>query len=279
MSNKTTIMHDMNDIPIKRSDNTIQKEVSSYKDSSQSVRKNYHSNISEVDSPLLFASKEIFKETYRLQHLAQSSDAKGISDIMSHEIEKFSNIAAEQGVSADHILLARYILCTFIDEMLASSAWAKNSDWAGVSLLSRYFQEGYGGDKFFQLLVRFEDQPTEYIYIMELAYVCLSFGYGGKYKKKENSIQDVVAIKENLYRQIKTTKPKKDKFYANHPAAQRHHKLYSKLSRKLILAVALFLMALIYAIFTYTVQSNESSLIQILQEENSKMKETHVSRK
>jgi len=266
-------MHDMNDIPIRRNDSSMNKNVSTYKKNSQAKIRTFESSVSELDSPLLFASKEVFKETYKSQYLPHSTDAQGISDIMSQEIDKFSNIAAEQGVSADHILLARYILCTFIDEMLASSEWAKNSDWAGVSLLSRYFQEGYGGDKFFQLLVRFEDQPTEYIYIMELAYVCLSFGYGGKYKKKENSIQDVVAIKENLYRQIKTTKPKKDKFYANHPVAQRHHKLYSKLSRKLILAVALFLMVLIYAIFTYTVQSNESSLIQILQDENSKMKE------
>jgi len=115
--------------------------------------------------------------------------------------------------------------------------------------------------------------------VMELAYVCLSFGYGGKYKQKNRSIQDVGAIKENLYRQIKTTKPKKEKFYENHPAAQRHHKLYSKLSRKIILAVALFLMLVIYGIFTYTVQSNESTLIKILQDENKKMKDSHGNSK
>ena len=267
----------MNDIPVKRNDaESIKKELASYKANQQVEAKNYTIIVSETDSPLLFASKEVFKETHRLLHHVDNTEPQEVSNFMSSELNKFSNVAAEQGVGADHILLARYILCTFIDEILADSVWAQKSDWAGASLLSRYFEEGYGGDKFFQLLVRFEEQPTEYIYMMELAYVCLAFGYGGKYKKQENSMQDLVAIKENLYRQIKITKPKKEKFYANHPAAQRHHKLYSKFSRKIILFVSLLLMAIIYAIFTYTVQNNENSLIQILQEESIKMKESHV---
>lgn len=277
MENKTTIMNGNNDVAIKRVEN--RENVSSYKENAPSQKKQYETTSSAADSPLLFASKEIFKETYRLKNQKNVSDVYGLSKIMIDELDKFSNIAMEQGVDADQILMSRYILCTFIDEMLSSADWAKDNAWAGVSLLNKYYEESYGGDKFFQLLVRFEEEPTEFIYVMELAYVCLSFGYGGKYKSKNSSIQDLGAIKENLYRQIKTTKPKKEKFYANHPAAQRHHKLYSKLSRTIILAVALLLMVAIYAIFTYTVQSNETSLINVLQDEHKKMKETHVSSK
>lgn len=277
MENKTTIINTTSNIPIKKVEN--KKHVSSYKKDKSSEQKHYVSISSELDSPLLFASKEIFKETYRLRNLESVSDVQGTSQFMIKELDTFSNIAMEQGVNADQILMSRYILCTFIDEMLSSSSWATDNAWSGVSLLNHYYSEGYGGDKFFQLLVRFEEEPTEFIYVMELAYVCLSFGYGGKYKSKRENMQDVGAIKENLYRQIKTTKPKKEKFYANHPAAQRHHKLYSKLSRKIILAVALLLMVVIYTIFTYTVQSNETSLIHILQEEHKKMEETHVSSK
>jgi type VI secretion system protein ImpK len=275
--NKTTIVNHMSDVPIKRVEK--REDVSSYKENRATEKKQYDTTSSAADSPLLFASKEIFKETYRLKNKESVPNVHGLSKIMIDELDKFSNIAMEQGVDANQILMARYILCTFVDEMLSSASWATDNAWAGVSLLNHYYEEGEGGDKFFQLLLRFEEQPTEFIYVMELAYVCLSFGYGGKYKSKNSSIQDLGAIKENLYRQIKTTKPKKEKFYANHPAAQRHHKLYSKLSRKIILTVALLLMVVIYAIFTYTVQSNETSLINVLQEEHQKMKETHVSSK
>jgi len=227
----------------------------------------------ELDSPFLFASKEVFRETYRLMHQNSVDDVAGISMMMGKQIDAFSNIAMEQGVENDALYMGRYILCTFIDEMLGNASWVSEGQWGNVSLLNRYYQQTYGGDRFFGLLKQFEEQPTKYIYLMELAYVCLSFGYGGQYKKKENSIQDLGAIKENLYRQIKTTRPKKEKFYANHPAAQRHHKLYSKLSRKIILAVSLLLMVVIYGVFTYTVQSNETALIELIEEEYNKVKD------
>jgi type VI secretion system protein ImpK len=275
MENKTTIVNSTSDIPIKKVEN--RESISSYKKDTPLEQKHYVSSSSELDSPLLFASKEIFKETYHLRNQKSVSDVKGTSEFMINKLDTFSNIAMEQGVNADQILMSRYILCTFIDEMLSSSSWATDNAWSGVSLLNHYYSEGYGGDKFFQLLVRFEEEPTTFIYVMELAYVCLSFGYGGKYKRKSSTIQDLGAIKENLYRQIKTTKPKKEKFYVNHPASQRHHKLYSKLSRKIILAVGLLLLFIVYGIFTYTVQNNEISLINVLEEEHKKMKETHVS--
>ncbi|HIP29941.1 MAG TPA: DotU family type IV/VI secretion system protein [Campylobacterales bacterium] len=277
MENKTTIINSNSNVSIKRVKN--KENTSDYKKHTPTSQREYVSISSELDSPLLFASKEIFKETYRLQNQESISDVKGTSQFMINELDIFSNIAMEQGVNADQILMSRYILCTFIDEMLSSASWATDNTWSGVSLLNYYYSEGYGGDKFFQLLVRFEEEPTTFIYVMELAYVCLSFGYGGKYKSKNGSIQDLGAVKENLYRQIKTTKPKKEKFYVNHPAAQRHHKLYSKLSRKIILAVALLLMLVIYAIFTYTIQNNETSLIHLLQDEHRKMKVTHVRSK
>lgn len=277
MSNKTTIVNGASSVPIRR--NETKQDVSTYKENTAAPIRQELSSSTAIDSPLLFASKEIFKQTYHLQNQKSVSDVQGLSKMMIDELDKFSNIALEQGVNAEQILTSRYILCTFIDEMLSSASWAKDNAWAGVSLLNHYYKEGYGGDKFFPLLVHFEEEPTKFIYIMELAYVCLSFGYGGKFKSKNQSMQDIGAIKENLYRQIKTTKPKKEKFYANHPAAQRHHKLYSKLSRKIILAVALLLMLVIYGIFTYTVQSNETSLIHILEEEHKKMKESHVNSK
>jgi len=276
MENKTTITNSISDVPIKRVSSV---DNISNKKSDVSQAKHYVSTSLDLDAPLLFASKELFKETYRLKNQQKAIDVVGASELMSKELDTFSNIAMEQGVNADQILISRYILCTFIDEMLSTVSWEENKTWASVSLLTKHYKESYGGDKFFQLLTRFEEEPTEYIYVMELAYVCLSFGYGGKYKQKNRNIQDLGAIKENLYRQIKTTKPKREKFYANHPAAQRHHKLYSKLSRKIILSVALFLMLVIYGIFTYTVQNNESTLIQILQDEYKKMRDNHGNSK
>lgn len=267
--NKTVISNDFHGMSIKKESNQNSQNYKPHNRQKKQVMQNEVT--AEIDSPLLFASKEIFKETHKLMNQESVTDLQGISNLMSKEIDNFSNVAMAQGVSSEDVHVARYILTTFIDEMFSSSNWSNDSDWANVSLLGRYFSEGYGGANFFQLLKTFESNPTRFIHLMELAYVCLSFGFGGMYKQEGNSLQDLNAIKENLYRQIKTTRPKKEKFYANHPAAQRHHKLYSKLSRKLILAVSLLLMLVIYTVFTYTISNNETTLINTLKEEHQKM--------
>ena len=276
MSKTTNIVNTFSSIPVST---TAIRENEKSSDKEELQQTPLISSSASVDSPLLYASKDIFKETYRLINTNESLSLVATSNHMEHQLKSFSNLAMEQGVSAVHIKLGRYLLATFIDEMLSSLHWEDGGDWGSVSLLGKYFEKSDGGENFFILLQQFEKEPTEYIFLMELAYVCLSFGYGGKYKKRGQNIHALGPIKENLYRQIKTTKPKREKFYANHPAAQRHHKLYSKLSKKIILLVSSLLLIVIYAIFTYTVQNNESSLINTLKSENSKMREVNHASK
>lgn len=227
------------------------------------------------NNPLLFASKEFFKKTYTFSQKNELSDATQVSDHLSKELDNFSNISIEQRVDSRHLHIARYMLCTFCDELIANAPWADHYDWGSVSLLNKYYQESYGGDKFFQLLEKMEQNPTEYIHLMELAFVCLAFDFGGRYKQQDHGQQKLGEIKENLYRQIKTTRPQKEKFYAHHPSAKRHYKLYSKLSKRLILGTAMTLISIIYIVFTYTVHQNESMLIQTLQKEEHKIKDTN----
>ena len=224
------------------------------------------------NNPLLYASKELFKEVYRISRAVDIGDVVTLSRDMSKKMDAFSHSAIEQGVDSRHLHVARYMMCTFCDELIANSAGASHQDWGSVSLLSRYYQESYGGEKFFQLLDKILENPTEYIYILELVYVCLSFEFGGKYKQIDNGMDEVGEIKENLYRQIKTTRPKRAKFYANHPAAKRHHKLYSKLSKRSIVITAFLLLIIIYAGFSYVVGSNENSLIDFLKQEYQTLK-------
>lgn len=227
------------------------------------------------DNPLLFASKELFRQTYRFSQTNELGDVERVSIALSKELDSFSNNTMEQGVDSRHLHIARYMLCTFCDELIANASWADHYDWGSVSLLNKYYQESYGGDKFFQLLQKMEQNPTEYIHLMELAFVCLSFDFGGRYKQLPDGLQELTEIKENLYRQIKTTRPQREKFYANHPSAKRHYKLYSKFSKRLILGTALILITIIYVVFTYTVHSNENMLIQVIEKEEQKIKDTN----
>ncbi|SFV51316.1 Outer membrane protein ImpK/VasF, OmpA/MotB domain [hydrothermal vent metagenome] len=227
---------------------------------------NYYDNLNE-ENPFLASAKGLFRETYSIINLRESKDIDSISRDMHKEMDRFAENLNKYGGDSHYLEIARYMMCTFCDELIANSSWASNRHWAEVSLLNYYHKESYGGDKFFQILDKSMTKPSKYINLLELAFVCLSFGFGGRYKQ-QNRLQELNTLKENLYRQIKNISSQKEKFYLDHPHATRHHKLYSKLSDKVILATVVVFMLLIYTAFSYLVSSNETPLIEALNKEH-----------
>jgi len=215
------------------------------------------------DNPFLASTRGLFRETYSIINLIESRDIDLVKRDMRKEMDKFGENLSKYGGDSRYLKIARYMMCTFCDELIANSSWASTRDWAGVGLLNHYYKESYGGDKFFQMIDKFMREPHQYIDLLELAFVCLSFGFGGRYKQ-QNRLQELNILKENIYRQIKNISSKKEKFYIDHPHATRHHKLYSKLSGKVILAMVFVFMLIIYTAFSYLVSSNEAPLIEAL---------------
>jgi len=226
----------------------------------------YYDDLNE-DNPFLASARGLFRETYSIINLTESRDIDSVNRKMRREMDRFGENITKYGGDSRYLKIARYMMCTFCDELIANSSWALARDWAGVGLLNHYHQESYGGDKFFQMLEKFMGEPSRYIDLLELSFVCLSFGFGGRYKQ-QNRLQELNILKENLYKQIKNISSKKEKFYIDHPHATRHHKLYSKLSDKVILITVLIFMIIIYSAFSYLVSTNETPLIEALNEEH-----------
>lgn len=75
-------------------------------------------------------------------------------------MRKFENDAALAGVPREAIVAARYILCTFLDETAASTPWGSGGVWARKTLLVRFHNEVWGGEKVFMLLSKLAESPT-----------------------------------------------------------------------------------------------------------------------
>ena len=74
-------------------------------------------------------------------------------------------------------------LCSALDEAVLSTPWGGQSEWGGQSLLVTLHRETWGGEKFFDMLQNICADPARHIDLMELQYVCLALGFGGKYGK------------------------------------------------------------------------------------------------
>ena len=79
----------------------------------------------------------------------------------------------------ESIIAARYILCTFLDETAASTPWGSGGVWATDTLLVRFHNETWGGEKVFLLLSKLAEDPRRNRDLLQLIYACLALGFEG----------------------------------------------------------------------------------------------------
>ena len=101
----------------------------------------------------------------------------------------------------EHVIGARYALCTFLDEAAANTPWGEKV-WAQGSLLVQFHNEAWGGEKFFHLLAKLAEQPAQHRNLLELFYIILSLGFEGRYRVLQNGRAQLESVRERLAQMI-----------------------------------------------------------------------------
>jgi type VI secretion system protein ImpK len=216
--------------------------------------------------PFLVILRALYREVYRLEKRENQTEIQTLKRKLIQITDHHTRLLAEQGYENTHIMIVRYVLSTFIDELLGTMEWGDGAAWANHSLLGHYYKETYGGEKFFQLLEQFVQEPGKYLQHMKLVYVCLSLGYKGRYSLSESSEVQVEGIRQELYSRIKNFDTQEDKFYKDHPVSTKKHKLTLHIPYRLFIIGGIVIMAIVYGIFSSMVMQNEEDLMQILKQ-------------
>jgi type VI secretion system protein ImpK len=119
------------------------------------------------------------------------------------EVRRFEERARAAGVANELVLAARYALCAALDEAVLNTPWGAQSEWAQQTLLITFHREAWGGEKFFEMLERIQQDPARHIDLMELQYLCLSMGFAGKYQVVDRGHARLADIQHDLYRRIR----------------------------------------------------------------------------
>ena len=154
-------------------------------------------------NPLVDAAWELLLQVVQLKASAGRESLQTLNDRLSSAITAFEVHALHQGAEHDQVMSARYVLCSSIDEAVTTTPWGSRSDWSKASLLSRFHNETFGGEKFFQLLERLSRDPIKHVAMLELMYLCLSMGFEGKYRVMERGGVQLETVRDALYRQIR----------------------------------------------------------------------------
>jgi len=154
-------------------------------------------------NPLVRAASPLLLLAGQLRGSVTPMDVEGLRHLALEEIRRFEEHARAAGIQNEIILAARYALCAGLDEAVLSTPWGAQSDWSQHPLLVALHREAWGGEKFFEMLDRVSQDPARYLDLMELQYLCLAFGFAGKYQVSDRGHERLGTIQQDLYRKIR----------------------------------------------------------------------------
>ncbi len=128
----------------------------------------------DVSSPLMGLA-------LRLKNMSSCGQVEALYEQVCEDIRNIDVALSEAKVEPALTLAYRYVLCAFLDEAVLATPWGADSVWGAQSLLSRFHNETWGGEKVFSILERLEAEPTRYGPLLIFIYQCLMLGFEGKF--------------------------------------------------------------------------------------------------
>lgn len=223
------------------------------------------SNDISDDNSYLSLAKPLFRQIDILLNTYEIKDITQIHTLLRKLNDDFVEHCAYLKLDNSQVMIARYLLCTFMDELICTTYWGKEHNWAHESLLNYYYKETYGGEKFFQLLTKMLPTPANNIHILELMYVCIALGFEGKYRIHTKGKMELDAIRDNLYKQIKSYQGRSDvPFYGEAKASTQAHHFFYKVPYMKLAVASLASIFIVYAVLSVPLVSHENETIAII---------------
>lgn len=152
-------------------------------------------------NPLVQAAGPVLALIAPLRLTADAPDLALLQHRLLDALRQFAVDARDQRISADTVVLARYLLCTLLDETIAGTSWGSGM-WGAHSLLIALHNEAWGGEKVFVILQRLSQDARANLDMLELVAVCLAMGLEGRYRVIDGGRQQFSLLRERLARLI-----------------------------------------------------------------------------
>ena len=152
-------------------------------------------------NPLVGAAHALIEAGAALRDVRVAQPLEPLRARLAGMMETFVDEATAKGIDVETVSLARYCLCTFIDETIAATSWGGGA-WAARSLLVTFFGEASGGERFFTILHGLSQEPRRHLDALELLFVILSLGMAGRYRLMAGGPSELERVRDKLRRLI-----------------------------------------------------------------------------
>ncbi|WP_412473064.1 type VI secretion system protein TssL, long form [Burkholderia stabilis] len=163
--------------------------------------------VRRAKNPLLEASRVLLRAQADMpEKFASKNAVASLRALLKQEVRVFEKLCEQTNIRRDHMIGARYCLCTALDETVTQTAWGKAGSsgiaWIKEGLATTFHGDLDGGDKVYLLIGRLLEDAHEHRDLLEVIYRTLSLGFEGRYRGAADGARKHDAIRQRLYNVI-----------------------------------------------------------------------------
>jgi len=160
---------------------------------------------------LLEAASVLLRALAEMPQALNAQGVDGLQELLRQELQSFTRLCEQANVRRDHMLAARYALCTALDEAASSKSWgggdeASTGVWSTQALLNTFHGESQGGKTVFLLIGRLANSPSEHMDVLELMHHILSLGFMGDYRVQADGHRMIETIRHRLFTMVSASR-------------------------------------------------------------------------
>ncbi|AIO35268.1 type VI secretion system OmpA/MotB family protein [Burkholderia cenocepacia] len=157
-------------------------------------------------NPLLEAASVLLRAQADMPERLEEKQILALRMLLEHEMRVFEKLCGRANIRRDHMIGARYCLCTALDEAAMRTEWGRDGssgcEWGNRSLATTFHEDRDGGEKVYLLIGRLLQAPDEHRDLLEVIYRILSLGFEGRYQDVADGKRKHDAIRQRLYTEI-----------------------------------------------------------------------------
>jgi len=154
-------------------------------------------------NPLTAAATPLLAVVNALRTAEGLGDVQALRQSIIDELNRFQQSAREKGAPDEEVRHAHYALCALIDEVVLSTPWGSKSSWPKQSLVATFHNEVVSGDRLLEIAEALEARPNRSPNLLELIYLCLSFGFEGRLRFDSQGASRLFQMRERIYNALR----------------------------------------------------------------------------
>jgi type VI secretion system protein ImpK len=214
-----------------------------------------------VLNPLVSAASTLLSLLGSLRNVRQAPNIPSLRSSLTQAIGQFESAAQRASIPNGHVVAARYILCTALDEAVANTPWGVQAQWSQQSLLVQFHNETWGGEKVFQLLGKLSQDVATNRNLLQLMYCVLALGFEGRYRVVDNGRAQLDSIRQRLAELIRKDLPPPEPQLSPHWRGHQggNARITDGIPLWVMAAALALLLALIYVAFRFSLNYRSDS--------------------